>query len=204
MMLHLKTLYRALVSAATRVPWIRKLRLRKQCQAAKSAVLHETANVLNYRQLPSAVQLGQFTHVRGELMIFGHGGEIRVGDYCYIGEGTRIWSARSIQIGNRVLIAHNVTIMDSLTHPIGASARHAHYREIITNGHPDKLDLDERDVRIADDVWIGCSSVILRGVSIGTGAIIGAGSVVMEDVPAWTIAGGNPARIIRELKIDER
>ncbi len=167
-------------------------------------MLHDSANVLNYRQERSAVQLGAFTHVRGELMLFAHGGEIRIGDYCYIGEGARIWSARGIHIGDRVLIAHNVTIMDSLTHPISATARHAHYRQIITSGHPHDLDLDERMVRIADDVWIGCSSIVLRGVSIGTGAIVGAGSVVMEDVPAWTIVGGNPARTIRELSVDER
>ena len=201
---HLKALYRTLVSSATQIPVIRKRRLRRQCQAPKTAVLHDSAKVLNYRQEQSAVQLGQFTHVRGELMLFAHGGEIRIGDYCYIGEGTRIWSALGICIGNRVLIAHNVTILDSLTHPISATARHAHYREIIASGHPHDLDLDERIVQIADDVWIGCSSVVLRGVSIGAGAIVGAGSVVMEDVPAWTVVGGNPARVIRELGVDER
>ncbi len=200
----MKAAYRAVVSSASRFYWIKRLRLRGQCHMAVNAVFHETANVLNYRQVRSAVQLGQFTHVRGELMTFAHGGEIRVGDYCYIGEGSRIWSARGIHIGNRVLIAHNVTVMDSLTHPISASARHEHYRQIISTGHPHQIDLDERTVEIADDVWIGCASVILRGVSIGTGAIIGAGSVVMEDVPPWTVVGGNPARIIRELELDER
>jgi len=107
-------------------------------------------------------------------------------------------------MGNRVLIAHNVTILDSLTHPIGARARHEHFKYIITEGYPDRIDLGERAVDIGDDVWIGCMSVVLRGVSLGRGAIVGAGSVVTENVPPWTLAAGNPARIIRELDGDER
>jgi len=56
---------------------------------------------------------------------------------------------------------------------------------------------------IPDDVWIGSMSIILAGVFIGEGAIIAAGSVVTKDVPPFTIVGGNPARIIRELTMDE-
>jgi acetyltransferase-like isoleucine patch superfamily enzyme len=181
-----------------------RLRMRRQCLMGQGAVLHDTARVFNMTGRREAVEVGTFTHVRGELLTFAHGGEIRIGGYCYIGEGTRIWSARSIRIGEQVLIAHNVTIMDSLTHPIGAAARHEHFRQIITTGHPRQLDLGERPVDIGDDVWIGCMSVILRGVTLGKGAIVGAGSVVTENVPPWSIVAGNPARIIRELDGDER
>lgn len=184
--------------------WLRRFRMRRQCILAPGAVLHDTARVFNMAGSRSAVDIGRFTHVRGELLTFAHGGEIRIGEYCYIGEGTRIWSARNIRLGNRVLIAHNVTIMDSLTHPVGASARHEHFRHIITTGHPRDLDLGERAVEVGDDVWIGCTSIILRGVSLGKGSIVGAGSVVTEDVPPWTIVGGNPARVIRDLGADER
>jgi acetyltransferase-like isoleucine patch superfamily enzyme len=103
-----------------------------------------------------------------------------------------------------VLIAHAVTILDNLTHPLSASARHDHYRQILTNGHPKAIDLDEQPVEIGDDVWIGCMSVILRGVTIGQGAIIGAGSVVANSVPPWTIVAGNPTKVIRELTAEER
>ena len=103
-----------------------------------------------------------------------------------------------------MLIAHNVTVLDSLTHPLGARARHAHFEHIITRGHPAQVDLDERPVELGDDVWIGCMSVVLRGVSLGQGVIVGAGSVVTESIPPWTIVAGNPARVIRELSADER
>ena len=183
---------------------LNRFRMHRQCLLAQDAVLHDTARVFNMAGNRPAIDIGRFTHVRGELLTFAHGGEIRIGEYCYIGEGTRIWSARSIRLGNRVLIAHNVTIMDNLTHPIAASARHDHFRQIIQTGHPRDLDLGERAVEIGDDAWIGCASVILRGVSLGKGAIIGAGSLVTESVAPWTIVGGNPARVIRELGPDER
>jgi acetyltransferase-like isoleucine patch superfamily enzyme len=183
---------------------VRGLLRRRQAVVAPGAVLYRMARVVNMSHRAEVINIGRYTHVRGELLTFAHGGAISIGEYCYIGEGTRIWSARSIRIGDRVLIAHNVTVLDSLTHPLGARARHAHFKHIITEGHPAQIDLDERPVEIGDDVWIGCMSVVLRGVSLGHGAIVGAGSVVTESIPAWTIAAGNPARVIRELSADER
>jgi acetyltransferase-like isoleucine patch superfamily enzyme len=59
-------------------------------------------------------------------------------------------------------------------------------------------------IRICRGAWIGARSIILKGVTIGEGAIVGAGSVVTRDVPAFTIVAGNPARILRELATDER
>lgn len=171
---------------------------------APDAVIHDTARIFNHTGIRSAISIGRFTHIRGELLTFAHGGAISIGEYCYIGESTRIWSARSIRIGNRVLVAHNVTILDSLTHPIGAQARHEHFKRIIAAGHADRIDLGERAVDIGDDVWIGCMSIVLRGVSLGQGAIVGAGSVVTESVPPWTLVAGNPARRIRELESHER
>ena len=59
-------------------------------------------------------------------------------------------------------------------------------------------------VQIKDKVWIGFNVIILKGITIGEGAVIGAGSIVTKDVPAYTIVAGNPARIIRELLENER
>jgi acetyltransferase-like isoleucine patch superfamily enzyme len=138
------------------------------------------------------------------LLTFAHGGSISIGEYCYIGEQSRIWSSKQISIGNRVLIAHNVNIFDNLTHPIHPRDRHSHYRRIITRGHPEQMDLGEIPVRIDQDAWIGCMSIVLRGVTIGEGAIVGAGSVVEKDVPPFVVVSGNPAKILRELRLDER
>ncbi len=59
-------------------------------------------------------------------------------------------------------------------------------------------------VHVGDKSWIGFNSIVLKGVTIGEGAVVGAGSVVTKDVSAWTVVAGNPARVIREIPEDER
>lgn len=174
------------------------------CISGLDTVFHHEASVKNNSNDKERIQVGSCSHLRGELMVFGHGGKIIIGDYCYVGEGSKIWSGSQISIGDRVLISHQVNIFDNLTHPISAIERHKQFKDIITIGHPSKINVKDKPVVIKDDVWIGCLSIILRGVTIGEGAIVGAGSVVTKDVPAWTIVGGNPARIIREIPEDER
>jgi len=165
-----------------------------------NSLLLPTAKINNTHGQYGAIRIGDFTHVRGELTTFGHGGSITIGDYCYIGEGTRIWSAESIHIGNRVLISHNVNIFDNDTHPIeDSTARHAQFVDIITTGHPKQLDLNENPVIIEDDVLIACQSIILSGVKIGHGAVVAAGSVVTKNVPPRTLVAGNPARVVKTL-----
>jgi len=170
-----------------------------------SVIIHPGASINNIRKIREAIKIGANTHIVGEILTFAHGGEISIGEWCYVGKTTRIWSGIKIAIGDRVLIAHDVNIFDSLTHPINARDRHIHYIEIVTKGFPTKVnvDLDEKPVFIEDDVWIGCQSIILRGVTIGKGAIIAAGSVVTKDVPPSCVVAGNPARVIRKLKPNE-
>jgi acetyltransferase-like isoleucine patch superfamily enzyme len=80
-----------------------------------------------------------------------------------------------------------------------------HAMEIFTNGHPEKnIEIGASPIIIEDDAWIGFNSIILKGVTIGKGSIVGAGSVVTKSVPPWTIVGGNPAKIIREIPENER
>ena len=161
----------------------------------------------NIRPDKSAIQIGENSHIRAHLQTFGHGGKIIIGDYCYIGDSTRIWSADSIEIGHRVLIAHCVNIFDNNTHPVSPNKRHKNFIDIVNSGFPSdigEIKLDENPVVICDDVWIGCNAIILPGVTIGVGGIVGAGSVVTKDVPPYTIVGGNPARILRELSDEER
>jgi len=175
---------------------------RRRCILGNDAKLYPGCRVINVRGLRAAIRIGDHSHVRGELLTFAHGGEISVGSYCYIGEYSKIWSAARVEIGNRVLISHNVSIFDSRTHPLSARARHEHFRTIICEGHPRQLNLDECPVIIGDDVWIGCQSVVLRGVTLGRGAIVAAGCVVGRDVPPWTMVAGNPMRVVKELAIE--
>jgi acetyltransferase-like isoleucine patch superfamily enzyme len=183
---------------------VQRLLCRATCVLREDAILTWSARIRNIRGESHAIVIGRHTRVRGELVTFAHGGQITIGDWCYVGEGARIWSATSIVIGDRVLIAHSVNVFDSLTHPIRAAQRHQHTREIYQSGHPRQISLEESPVRIGDDAWIGAGAFVLRGVSIGEGAIVAAGAVVTKDVPPYTIAAGNPAVVVRELSSDER
>lgn len=184
--------------------WARRVFGKATCKLGDGARLAPTARIRNIRGKNEHIRIGSNSWVAGELTIFAHGGDLELGEWCFVGAGTRIWSACSIKIGSRVLISHNVNIFDSLTHPLNPEQRHLQFRAIMLNGHPREIDLGERPIEIGDDVWIGANSCVLRGVTIGKGAIIGAGSVATKDVAPYTIVAGNPARIIRELAEDER
>src|SRR5882724_5013585 len=173
--------------------FVQRLIGRATCELQQGAMLCRTAKIRNASGDSRKIAVGCHTRVLGELSTFAHGGEIRIGEWCYVGEGSRIWSAVSIEIGHRVLISHSVNIFDSLTHPLQASQRHRQAKEIIERGHPRELALGEQPVAIHDDAWIGAGAFVLRGVTVGQGAIVAAGAVVTRDVPAFSIAAGNPA-----------
>ncbi|KAB3539723.1 acyltransferase [Alkaliphilus pronyensis] len=111
------------------------------------------------------------------------GGTLSLGS-GYANYGTQIRCAKSITIGNKVAIANNVVIMDSDFHSI-----------VYSDG---SHSIKEAPVFIGDKVWIGREAIILKGVTIGEGAIIAAHSVVTKDVPPHCVVAGNPARIVKE------
>ncbi|MEH2532784.1 acetyltransferase-like isoleucine patch superfamily enzyme [Bradyrhizobium sp. AZCC 1588] len=183
---------------------IQRLIGRATCRLQRDAVLGSRARIRNIRGDTDKIVVGQHSRILGELLTFAHGGEIKIGEWCYVGEDSRIWSAASIVIGNRVLISHSVNIFDNLTHPLRAAKRHEQIRQIFTHGHPREISLDESPVTICDDAWIGAGAMVLRGVTVGKGGVVAAGAVVTKDVPAFSIVAGNPAERIREIPPDER
>ncbi|NJN11913.1 MAG: acyltransferase [Richelia sp. RM2_1_2] len=155
-------------------------------------------NILNDKR---AIVIARYSTIRGEILTFGHGGKIEIGEWCYLGEGSRIWSAEKVKIGNKVLIAHNTNIYDTNSHPLNSRERHEHFMVISKSGHPKNIScIKSSPVIIEDDVWIGCDSVILKGVTIGQASIIAAGSVVTKNVPPNTLVAGNPAKIIHSIE----
>lgn len=180
-------------------------RLLGQATCVKQATtrIGSSARIINIMGDSRRIYLGSNTVVNGELLVFPHGGKITIGDWCFIGEGTRLWSGSNITVGDRVMISHNVNIFDNQTHPLSPRKRHAHFKHILEIGHPVNIELADNPIRIEDDAWIAAGAIILKGVSIGRGAIVAAGSVVTKDVPSFCIAAGNPARVIRKLTPDE-
>jgi acetyltransferase-like isoleucine patch superfamily enzyme len=152
------------------------------------------------------ISVGARTLIDGELLVHDYGGEIAIGEACYVGPGTRIWSGDHLRIGDHVFVAHNVTITDTNAHQIDALERAEHYQRTVVEARPfEKGSIESAPVVIGDHAWINFNAAILKGVTIGEGAIIGAGSVVTKDVPPYVLCAGNPARVIRELRDhDER
>jgi acetyltransferase-like isoleucine patch superfamily enzyme len=93
---------------------------------------------------------------------------------------------REVVIEDHARIAYDCRISDSDAHPKEADLRAAN--------HPPRVE-DIRPVRICKNAWIGNGTHILKGVTIGEGAIVGANSVVVSDIPAFSLAAGNPARV---------
>ncbi|SBT09334.1 putative acetyltransferase [Candidatus Propionivibrio aalborgensis] len=179
---------------------LRRLLGRGGFEAGHGTVLARSARIIDTgRRGGVRIRIGCQSRIEGQLLVFAHGGTISVGDWCFVGPGTCIWSGASIKIGDRVMISHNVNIFDNLTHPLDPARRHLHFRHIIEQGHPQDIDLGDRPVVIEDDAWIAASATILRGVRIGRGAIVGAAAVVTRDVPPMSVVAGNPARIVRHL-----
>jgi acetyltransferase-like isoleucine patch superfamily enzyme len=110
-------------------------------------------------------------------------GEIVLGDCCVVSPGARLRSAASIRIGDDVMLAERCLITDADWHDV-------HHRIFPGKKAP---------VRIGNNVWLGDSVTVCKGVTIGDNSVIGAGSVVTRDVPENTIAAGNPARVIAEI-----
>ena len=135
------------------------------------------------------VTIGDDTGIyHGSFFELGPRAHVSVGNFCTL-VGAIIRAEREVSIGNYVFIAHEVVITDC-EHAARASVQRSAGRLPPGNCAP-------RPVHIGNDVWIGMRAVILAGVTIGDGAIIGAGAVVSEEVPPRCMASGNPARIVR-------
>jgi len=110
----------------------------------------------------------------------------------------------SIQIGNRVLISHDVNIHDGTGHSTDPNERHEHFKKIITESHPKTWDempgVNSSPIIIEDDVWISFGVTILKGVRIGARSIIAAGSIVSKDVPPDSVYRCEITPIITSIK----
>ena len=174
-------------------------KLKEKCCIGEESRFYKTASILTDKN-KLGIQIGKYSHIRGALINISGKGNIVIGDWCYLGEQSTIWSSGAdILIGNRVLIAKNVSVINNNSHPVDAIKRHEHYKQIITQGHPANIELSAKDIVIEDDVWIGCNAIILKGIKIGKGSIVAAGSVVTKDVPRGVMVAGNPAVIKRNI-----
>lgn len=165
-----------------------------------NAKFYKETDIFNSQNDKTKIIVGDNTHIRGALLIFPFGGAITIGNDCYIGDHSRIWSAEKITIGNNVLISHNVNICDTNAHELCSEERVKNSINTLKNGlNPEKGSVITGEIIINDNVWINFNAIILKGITIGKGAIIAAGAVVTKDVAPYTLVAGNPARFVKKV-----
>ena len=116
----------------------------------------------------------------------------------------------NIEVGKNFFANYNCTMLDVAKITIGENCFMASNVAIYTAGHP--IHPDSRNsmyeygipVTIGDNVWIGGNTVICPGVTIGSNCVVGAGSVVTKDIPEWSVAAGNPCRVIRKITDEDK
>lgn len=133
--------------------------------------------------------VGKNVEVRPNIQV-DYGVNITVGDGCFFNFDTVILDVAPVTFGNFVLVGPCVQFLTP-THPLNPQDR----KDLWEGGLP---------ITVEDNVWIGGGATILPGVRIGENSVIGGGAIVTKDIPANSVAVGNPARVIRTLSPDER
>jgi acetyltransferase-like isoleucine patch superfamily enzyme len=155
----------------------------------------------------SYVRVGARGMLNAHIIFESSSGLVEIGERAYIGANTTIISRNAVRIGNDVTMAWDITIYDHNSHSFDWRQRAkvvAHFRDHYGTAdcfrNIDWTGVASAPITIQDRAWIGFGAVILKGVTIGEGAIVGACSVVARDVEPYTVVAGNPAREIRRLE----
>lgn len=153
---------------------------------------------------PDAVSIGRGASIYlGVMFDLGPDAKVTIGE-CSLLNGSRIIADSAVSIGRFCLISWNTVLMDTRRVPRLAPDRRKllHAAPFAAARRIQSPGLGQ-PVTLGDGVWLGFDACVLPGVTIGDGAIVGARSVVTEDIPAYSIAAGNPARIVRQLDPEE-
>lgn len=187
--------YRAGVVLVEGAAFLRKLLwiepvLRSVCETVGRNLRAER---LPYMRGSGRIRLGRQVNLSGRsCFYFVHNVSekplIEIGDHVFIGNGCTLSAGTRISIGDHCLLSSMVRIHDNDGHPTDNDRR--------LRGEPIN-DSEVAPVVIEENVWIGASATILKGVRVGRDAIIGTGAVVTSDVPAGAIVAGNPARVVK-------
>ncbi len=177
-----------------------------QGQLPKNVVAGENTLItgdLAFKRFHSTVEkalvLGAHCTMDGVHFDLGENGRMTVGDYCYFTNAVLLCELE-IRVGNYVVIGWNTTITDTDFHPLSPAERIADAIACspLGKGRP-RPPVLKKPVVIEDNVWIGPNATILKGVRIGAGAFVEAGSLVTRDVPPRARVLGNPAQVIGEV-----
>jgi acetyltransferase-like isoleucine patch superfamily enzyme len=147
-------------------------------------------------------QIGMNVALRGRIVI-GANGYCRMGDWATLGLGTQISAMVGVDISAQVIGAEGVFISDNNNHPVSPRFRNEMtQRKLGTEMWKMNDQIASAPIHIERGVWLGRYSTVLKGVTIGQWSIIGAGAVVTKSIPPFSIAAGNPARVVGTIEND--
>jgi acetyltransferase-like isoleucine patch superfamily enzyme len=148
--------------------------------------------------------VGSNSVIEGNFIFEKETGTITIGNRTFIGSGTTFICINNITIGNDVMFSWGCTVVDNNAHSLFSKDRQNDVMEWKKGIEEKALGkyknwdvVKSAPIVIKDKAWVGFNVIILKGVTIGEGAVIGAGSVVTKDIPDYAVVGGNPARIIK-------
>lgn len=189
--------------------YLRKRKQRRYAQykeiAASSIDRGITLRCDNPKPGKKYLYVGEDSIISGNFIFESPEGCVSIGNHTYIGGGTFI-SRSMIEIGNNVTIAWGGTMYDHDSHSLDYMERRKDVDDELDDIRSGKNFIlhkkwdvvNSKPIKICDDAWVGMNVTILKGVTIGEGAIVGACSVVTKDVPAWTVVAGNPAKVVKQ------
>ncbi len=148
------------------------------------------------------IVIGEDSLVEGTLVAETATAVIAVGRNTFVGGQSLVDCVANISIGDDVLISHGCLIADSDNHNIHYRVRQKDLRDWRDNQDHDWSTTQTVPVRIENGSWIGARAIILKGVTVGEGAVVAAGSVVTRNVPPYTVVAGNPAKVVRDIEHD--
>lgn len=163
----------------------------------EGSVIDSSACFQRYKTIaPCGLRVGEGVTIWRTSLAAEIDGVVEIGNYCYLADAAFACVQR-ITLGNDVLIASGVTVVESDFHPFGYTERQMDAIALSPIGHwANRPPFDAQPVEIGDGVRIGYNATILKGVRIGTEAVIGPGAVVSRDVSPGAYVAGNPARQI--------